>query len=145
MQPCIWKPAASCSSFPGEHECPSPGMMMEARRVGRDTARPSLSHCSRVLQEPRPSLSHCSHVLLCPCLTQRGGEPEDNLMRASALVFPGSCSLQSTFTEGIECVIGWVGTAGPSSVPHDRPCLFAHTYLLIVIDLTVATMVSLVL
>lgn len=34
LQPCIWKPAASCSSFPEDHECPSPGMMMAARGQG---------------------------------------------------------------------------------------------------------------
>lgn len=39
--------------------------------------------------------------------------------------------------------MGRVGIAGPHSVPQDRPCLFACIYLLTVIELTVATVVSL--
>lgn len=44
VQPYIWKPAASCCSFPGEREYPSPGVMMETRvGAGRETAHPPLT------------------------------------------------------------------------------------------------------
>lgn len=66
-------------------------------------------------------------------------------MRAVALLMEGSCSPQSTLTEGIDCIMGCVGTAGPSFSSPKRPCLFARMCLLIVVDLTVATVVNLLL
>lgn len=72
LQPCVWKPAASCSSFPEEHKRPSPGVMMEASGRGGEQLSPH-SHCSHVPWEPetRPSLPR-----------SEWWEPGSNLMRA---------------------------------------------------------------
>lgn len=66
-------------------------------------------------------------------------------MRATVLLMlEESCSPQSVSIEGIECVWAVSVQLDPLSAPHDRPCLFPRTYLLIVIDLTAVTVVSLV-